>query len=67
MKATELYFHYAIQDSCKFDFVYDILECNHSHESYWAVFSCGAVYYALQVLTFNSVYEIRKCNHWNES
>ena len=31
-----------------FDFVYEILECNHSNESYWAVFSCDAVYYALQ-------------------
>ena len=28
--------------------VEEILECNHSNESYWAVLSCGAVYYAVQ-------------------
>ena len=25
-----------------------ILKCDHSKESYWAVLSCGAVYYAVQ-------------------
>ena len=31
-----------------FDSVYEILEFNHSIESYRAVFSCGALYYAIQ-------------------
>ena len=26
----------------------EILKCDHSNESYWAVLSCGAVYYAVQ-------------------
>ena len=26
----------------------EILKCDHSHESYCAVLSCGAVYYAVQ-------------------
>ena len=26
----------------------DILKCDHSNESYWAVLSCGTVYYAVQ-------------------
>ena len=26
----------------------EILKCDHSNESYWAVLSCGAVYYAIQ-------------------
>ena len=25
-----------------------ILKCDHSNESYWAILSCGAVYYAVQ-------------------
>ena len=49
--------------------MYEILECNHSNESYGAVFSCGAaVSYAIKaVVTFDSVYEILECNHSNES
>ena len=31
-----------------FEFVDEILEWDHSNESYWAVLSCGAVYYAEQ-------------------
>ena len=31
-----------------FDSVDEILKCDHSNESYWAVLSCGAVYYAVQ-------------------
>jgi len=27
--------------------VAEILKCDHSNESYWAVLSCGAVYYAV--------------------
>jgi len=26
----------------------EILKCDHSNESYWAVLSCGSVYYAIQ-------------------
>jgi len=26
----------------------EILKCDHSNESHWAVLSCGAVYYAVQ-------------------
>jgi len=31
-----------------FESVGEILKCDHSNESYWAVLSCGAVYYAVQ-------------------
>ena len=31
-----------------FEFVDEILKCDHSSESYWAVLSCGVVYYAVQ-------------------
>ena len=31
-----------------FESVDEILKCDHSNESYWAVLSCGAVYYAVQ-------------------
>ena len=31
-----------------FESVDEILKCDHSNESYWAVLSCGAVYYAAQ-------------------
>ena len=31
-----------------FEPVNEILKCDHSNESYWAVLSCGAVYYAVQ-------------------
>ena len=31
-----------------FESVNKILMCDHSNESYWAVFSCGAVYYVAQ-------------------
>ena len=47
----------------------EILKCDHnSNESYWAVLSCGTVYYAVQgVSTFESVDEILKCDHSNET
>ena len=38
-----------------FESVDEILWCDHSSESYWAVLSCGTVYY---VVTFKSVDEI---------
>ena len=31
-----------------FESVDEILKCDYSNESYWAVLSCGAVYYAVQ-------------------
>ena len=31
-----------------FESVDEILQCDHSDESYWAVLSYGAVYYAVQ-------------------
>jgi len=31
-----------------FETVDEILKCDHSNESYWAVLSCGAVYYVVQ-------------------
>ena len=31
-----------------FESLDEILKCNHSNESYWAVLSCGAIYYAVQ-------------------
>ena len=31
-----------------FEYVDEILKCDHSNESYWAVVSCGTVYYAVQ-------------------
>jgi len=53
MKATEQYFPVVLFILlCKvvltFEPVDEILKCNHSNESYWAVLSCGAVYYAVQ-------------------
>ena len=53
MKATEQYFPvvlfimlYKVVQT--FESVDEILECHHSNESYLAVLSCGAVYYAVQ-------------------
>ena len=45
MKATE---YFPVDVVLTFDSVYNILKCDHSNESYWAVLSCGAVYYAVQ-------------------
>ena len=52
MKASEQYFPVIL-----FIALYWFnLKCDHSNESYWAVLSCGAVYYAVQgALTFESV------------
>ena len=48
-----------------FQSVDDILGCDHSNESYWAVLSCGTVYYAVQggSKTFKSVDDT--CGHAN--
>ena len=66
MKATEQYFPVVLfimlyKVVLTFESVDEILWCDHSNESYWAVLSCGTVYYAIQggsnfkkiVLNFN--------------
>ena len=52
MKATEQYFPVVLfiklyKVVLTFESVDEILWCDHSNESYWAVLSCGAVYYAV--------------------
>jgi len=52
MKATEEHFPVVLfimlyKVVLTFDSVDEILKCDHSNESYWAVLSC-AVYYAVQ-------------------
>ena len=53
MKATEQYFHVVMfimlyKVVLSFESVSEILKCDHSNESYWAVLSCCDVYYAVQ-------------------
>ena len=53
MKATGQYFPVVLfivqyKVVLSFEFVNEILKCDNSNENYWAVLSCGAVYYALQ-------------------
>jgi len=53
MKATEQYFPVVMfimlyKVVLTHESVGEILECDHSNESYWAVLSCGDVYYAVQ-------------------
>ena len=53
MKATEQFFPVALfimlyKVVLTFESVGEILKCDHSNESYCAVLSCGAVYYAVQ-------------------
>ena len=53
MKATEQYFPVVLfvmlyKVVVTFESVDEILKCDHSNESYWAVLSCGTVYYAVQ-------------------
>ena len=53
MKATEQYFHVVLfvilyKVILTFESVGEILKYDHFNESYWAVLSCGAVYYAVQ-------------------
>ena len=66
MKATEQYskvlFIMLYKVVTTFESVDEILKCDHSIESYWAVISCGAVCYALRSGTnFVSTDEILKC------
>ena len=46
MNANELYFLYKVV--LTFKSVDETLVCDHSNESYWAVFSCSFAYYAVQ-------------------
>jgi len=53
MKATEQYFLVVLfimlyKVVLTFESVDEILKCDHSHENYSAILSCGAVYYAVQ-------------------
>jgi len=53
VKATEQYFPVVLfiilyKVVLTFESVDEILKCDHSNESYRAVLSCGAVYYAIQ-------------------
>ena len=53
MKATEQYFPVVLfimlyKVVLTFNSMDEILKYDHSNESYWAVLSCGAVYYAVQ-------------------
>jgi len=53
MKVTEQYFPVVLlimlyKGVLTFESVDEILKGDHSNESYWAVLSCGAVYYAVQ-------------------
>ena len=50
MKPTEQYstFSYYAVQKVALDYVNEILKRYHSIESYWAVLSCGTVYYAEQ-------------------
>ena len=53
MKATQQYFPVLLfimlyKVVLTFESLDEILKCDHSNESYWAVLSCGTVYYAVQ-------------------
>ena len=53
MKATEEYFPVVLftmpyKVVLTFESVDEILWCDHSNESYWAILSCGTVYYAVK-------------------
>ena len=53
MRATEQYFPVVLfimlyQVILTFESVDEILKCDHSNESYWAVISSAVVYYAVQ-------------------
>ena len=53
INATEQYFPVVLfvmmyKVVLTFDSVDEILQCDHSNESYCVVLSCGAVYYAVQ-------------------
>ena len=62
MKATEQDIHVVMHERS----IDKTLVCDHSNESYWAVLSCGAVFYAVQGgSNFNSVDETLVYDNWN--
>ena len=68
MKAIEQYFHVVLfimlyKVVLTFKSVDETLVCSQSNESYWAVLSCGAVYYAVQG---DFILEVCGWNHSNE-
>ena len=73
IKATEQYFAVVLfimpnKGVLTFESVDEILNCDHSNESYRAVLSCGAVHYTVQGgSSFESEDEILNCDHSNES
>ena len=70
LSTTFLWYCFAILNKVilTFEYVDEILKCDHSNESCRAILSCGAVYYAVQGgSNFESVDEILKCDHSNES
>ena len=55
MKGSEQYFPAVMymmpyKEGLTFEIVDKILKCDNSYESYWAVLSSGAVYYAVKVV-----------------
>ena len=53
MKVTEQYFPVVVffmlyKVVLTFESVDEILKCDHSNESYWAVLTCSTVFYAVQ-------------------
>ena len=53
MKATDQYFPVELfimlfKLVLTFESVDEILKCDHSNETHWAVISCGTAYYAVQ-------------------
>ena len=73
MKATEQYFSVVLfimlyKVVLTFESVDEILKCDHSNESYQAVLSCGAVYYAVQMDSdFEYVSEIVESVNFDQS
>ena len=75
MKATEQYFPKVLyvvlyRVVLPFESVDEILKCNDSNESYWAVLPWSAVYYAVQNGSTFAVclHEIPNCDpHWNRN
>ena len=66
MRAIEQYFHVVLftmlyKVVLTFMSVDETLVCDHSNKSYWAVLSCGTVYYAVQ-----GVSNLQVCG-WNPS
>ena len=62
MKATEQYFPVVLfimlyKVVLTFKSVDEVLKCDHSNKSYWAVLSCGVVYYTVQGVSNVSVCE----------